>query len=548
MFRHLMLTFLLLGFVSGLTQATVIDVPSDQPTIQDGVDFASPGDTVLVAPGTYFEHVMVDGKNIVLTSLFSTTGDSSYIATTIIDGSHMTRGVSIIGGVDTTMVLAGFTIQNGHLDGGGIAVAQANPSIVHNIIQHNVGSSYGGGIFITQASPIIESNAIISNSTAPGGAGEGGGILCFGNSQPRISGNVIRDNTAPKGGGIGCVASSSPTIIGNIIVDNDAEYGGGIYCHTSSPSIENNLIEADSAWANGGGIFLNQSDSDVRGNTFKGNYAFIYGGGIYAVGNSVIDLGGNGIYGNGVFFYGGAIYCEECDLSIIGNTVHGNYANWADAIALYSCASIIRNSIISGHEYGVAVGISAPVTSEVSYCDFYDNAGGHIDGSPAGFGVLMATNANGDSCDTYANIFMDPLYCDPGDDDYSLDQASPAVGAGQGGTNIGAFGIGCGYSHVPNDEAWRPFRATLSQNYPNPFNPATTIEYSLSTSRHVTLDVFNILGQRVRTLTDAEQSAGSHAVVWDGRNATGQSVATGAYLYRLRTGEYVKTSTMLLLR
>jgi hypothetical protein len=88
----------------------------------------------------------------------------------------------------------------------------------------------------------------------------------------------------------------------------------------------------------------------------------------------------------------------------------------------------------------------------------------------------------------------------------------------------------------------------LGQNYPNPFNPSTTIDYNLPRQGHVTIEVFNTLGQRVQILVDGEQSAGSHSVIWNGANESGQAVATGVYFYRLKTDNRVKTRKMLLLR
>jgi hypothetical protein len=93
-----------------------------------------------------------------------------------------------------------------------------------------------------------------------------------------------------------------------------------------------------------------------------------------------------------------------------------------------------------------------------------------------------------------------------------------------------------------------PYRFDLSQNYPNPFNPVTTIEYSLPERSHVTIDVFNVLGQLVRTLVDREESAGSYAVTWDGKGSSGIPVATGVYLYRFQAGDHIETKIMLLLK
>ena len=93
-----------------------------------------------------------------------------------------------------------------------------------------------------------------------------------------------------------------------------------------------------------------------------------------------------------------------------------------------------------------------------------------------------------------------------------------------------------------------PYRFDLSQNYPNPFNPVTTIEYSLPRRSSVRIDIFNLLGQKVQTLVNYEQSAGSYAITWDGTNTAGKSVSTGVYFYRFQVGDHVETKKMLLLK
>ena len=86
----------------------------------------------------------------------------------------------------------------------------------------------------------------------------------------------------------------------------------------------------------------------------------------------------------------------------------------------------------------------------------------------------------------------------------------------------------------------------LGQNYPNPFNPSTIIPYQLPTAAPVRLEVFNVLGQQVATLVDAERPAGFHTAVWDATNAAGQAVAAGVYLYRL-TAEGVRHTRRMVL-
>lgn len=88
----------------------------------------------------------------------------------------------------------------------------------------------------------------------------------------------------------------------------------------------------------------------------------------------------------------------------------------------------------------------------------------------------------------------------------------------------------------------------LQQNYPNPFNPGTIIRFQLPSHGRVSLTIYNISGQLVRTLLDSSVSAGAHAVAWDGRDDHGQLVASGEYLYRIEAGRFVEMKKMTFVR
>ncbi|MCF7794580.1 MAG: T9SS type A sorting domain-containing protein [Candidatus Cloacimonetes bacterium] len=89
----------------------------------------------------------------------------------------------------------------------------------------------------------------------------------------------------------------------------------------------------------------------------------------------------------------------------------------------------------------------------------------------------------------------------------------------------------------------------LNGNYPNPFNPTTTINYSVAqTSSFVTLEIFNIKGQRVKQLVNEQLAAGQHSVVWNGKDDNGKQVSTGIYFYKMKSGNYHKSRKMLLLK
>ncbi len=93
-----------------------------------------------------------------------------------------------------------------------------------------------------------------------------------------------------------------------------------------------------------------------------------------------------------------------------------------------------------------------------------------------------------------------------------------------------------------------PFVNSLSQNSPNPFNPSTKIAFSLERQSAVSLDIFNIQGKRVKTLVQDMLPPGPHEFIWDGMTSTGQQAASGIYLYRLRTPEFIQTRKMMLIK
>ena len=96
--------------------------------------------------------------------------------------------------------------------------------------------------------------------------------------------------------------------------------------------------------------------------------------------------------------------------------------------------------------------------------------------------------------------------------------------------------------------SYAPTRFQLSQNYPNPFNPLTSIEYSIPKSTHVTIEIYNILGQKVDVLVDQDQEVGSYRADWDGKDGQGNRLATGAYFYQIRADEFVESKKMLMLK
>jgi hypothetical protein len=124
--------------------------------------------------------------------------------------------------------------------------------------------------------------------------------------------------------------------------------------------------------------------------------------------------------------------------------------------------------------------------------------------------------------------------------DYSYDQYEIEISTDE---DIGPVTTG-----VEEATAEMPFSYSISQNYPNPFNPSTQFRYTLPMESPVKMEIFNILGQRVRVLVNETVKAGSHVVTWRGRDDAQGEVASGIYFCRFQAGDFRQVQKMVLLK
>lgn len=104
------------------------------------------------------------------------------------------------------------------------------------------------------------------------------------------------------------------------------------------------------------------------------------------------------------------------------------------------------------------------------------------------------------------------------------------------------------YGNESHSSAIIPMVPVLERNYPNPFNPTTTLSFSLPSEMVCKLEIYNVRGQKVKTLLNESLQSGRHTIVWDGKDAHGRSVSSGVYFYRLDTPNRTQTSKMLLMK
>jgi hypothetical protein len=93
-----------------------------------------------------------------------------------------------------------------------------------------------------------------------------------------------------------------------------------------------------------------------------------------------------------------------------------------------------------------------------------------------------------------------------------------------------------------------PTEFSISQNHPNPFNPTTIIEYTLPARSNVQIEIFNLLGQKIKVLVNAEQPAGNYEIAWDGKDNDGQTLSSGIYLYKITTNKYTNSKKMVFIK
>lgn len=268
-----MRTFLIfLSFIIAipLFSQTTIHVPFDYPTIQGGLNAASAADTVMVAPGIYYENIIVGAKYLI-----GAEGREN----TIIDGNGIGNVLSFSG----NSFVKGFTIQNGDI---GVKFYDTAPSTITDVVIINNKVGIESRLTWDDGGNLTVNNSIIANN------GRGIYLGGFHNTYVNIylTNVIIVGNEAYSGGGIYLAGLSNATLSNVVISDNSTEgVGGGIFLSSTStlPNPTNVVISRNNAGSQGGGIYSASNLSSIKSITFCNNFA-PEGAGIYRT-QSTID-------------------------------------------------------------------------------------------------------------------------------------------------------------------------------------------------------------------------------------------------------------------
>lgn len=384
-------TFLINGnlHANGTETDTIYFMPADTTTRWDGIEFHNSTSSLAYSKISY------------------TSGGfgAMYFNNSTVDLSHCTINEN------TAVGSAGLDIELG-----------SKVTVSHCSIIRNSSVGYGGGIGLWHNSFLSISNSEISfnKNFLSGSATIGGGIWSGSSDSLLVDNCIISHNTVGSrtsgtdsyGGAIGMETGNGFVKITNsTFVDNYAErYGGALYLENCRPILYGNNFVSNLSYE-GAAIYLKDCNANLANNIFQKNRRNEVGG-----------------WCNGVVFMGDSSFAkiDHCNFYANGGSGFGDPILYISSTA----SGIIKNSIFSDHPLGTHIWFEAGGNTQVEYNNFYNAMHQFFGSVPAGLETISGINANGTPCDTFYNIYMDPLYVDPENDDFHLTEYSPSIDAG----------------------------------------------------------------------------------------------------------------------
>lgn len=418
-----------IGSAEARTWHIVPDGSGDAPTIQAGVVSAGVGDSVSVAPGSYYEH------DIVITKAIYLVGDEDNPEHVIVDASGQ-GSVLRLNNVDNATWIVGLTLRGSPQIGlgGALYCSGASPSVDRCVITESR-ANFGGGLYCANgSSPIVTECVFRGNYAAQGGA-----VLLRAASSPTFRGCRFVENSAGSGGAVFAQSSSHPEFADCVFGGNSTTggAGGGLFCEDAFARVVDSEFFANvSAGDGGGAIFCHNSESIIEDCTFRANES-IAGGAVDVVGTSDVGLTRCVFDSNRGAALGGGLRTGSSSTSVVTcvfwrNTTSGS----GSAIATEHGANLLvsRSVFVGGTGNGV-VACESGGEVVLDCCDAHENLGGDWLSCIAG-----QQGVNG-------NFSADPLFCDAAAGDFTLRSDSPCLpGQHPDGYDcglVGAFGEGC---------------------------------------------------------------------------------------------------------
>ncbi len=567
----------------------IIYVPEDFAEIQTAIEQANEDSTkIIVAPGEYHENIDFLGKNIELVSYFETTGDTTYISETIIDGDSLATVVTIVG--SEWARVSGFTIRNGNginsMSGGIYFDEMESIQIDNSVIENNDHFAILNRVNSSISNLVIH-DLIIRNNSCSGirlrniEYGEIYNIDLRGNLLEGFS-----TNNSIAGTGNGSIIN-----LNNITVNTGEEsYSNDIlqirdFNNSSISNITIEKVYSPFESSSSGLIFSYMTNSYITDIIIRDCIAENIAGALKIEYCSNILIDRVEINNNQAHSTGGIrlYHCEENPIYINNALIINNTAeDDIGAMDIYESNSVIINSIFAGNisMEGAAVTTRHGLIEDAYFinCIFYDNEPAQLELENGSQVYIEYCDIEGDvgeiiqsgSVELFwgaGNIDTDPLFTGLDPYPYNLSEDSPCIDAGTlelpvyfeipetdlaGNPRISGDFIDMGCYEYQYPGSGEENEITGSGNrlccYPNPFNPETTIGFYLEKEAEVDIKIYNIRGQLVKELHSGIMEMGRHNIIWHGENEKGQQVGSGVYFYQLKAGDLVKTKKMMLMR
>lgn len=526
------LLMIILFIVSQQLFAFTYRIPADCRTIQDGINMAINGDTVLVSPGRYIENIDFQGKGITVGSLMLITDDEAYIDSTIIDGDSVDCVVAFNNAEPREAVLRGFTITRGIQDfGGGIDIqTNAAPQLLDLKVIGNYARQIGAGIYCTwDSQPLVRNVEITENHSDMDGGGfgsahealpllqnvnitgnyagrNGGGVFLGHGAGDAIMENCVinRNRAEGDGGGIAIYESDNTRLTNVTILFNGSELSGGVFVDYADPYFEYCFIGLN----NNRGVTCWYDSRPTLKNCILRKNSGDEGAGIYCYDDSEIILDRtviyehNGAYGSALFSFNANAYLVNC--SIFNNSIPRETGD--GVISARNSNIVVLNSILWNEE-------SNQIYMETDSADF-DLVIAYSDILEGEEGIASRGDFNFDWLE--GNIDQFPNWCvDDRSSDPFLFPDSPCIDNGtalffwnedtllnmqQDDYFSRAPDMGAYESEYVNS-VWRsgnqPAKCSLLKCYPNPFNSSTRITFELTGNEILKIAVFDLNGRVV---------------------------------------------------